>query len=358
MSNPNTMDDICAVILAAGDGTRMRSRWAKVLHPVLGRPMVHYSVDLCLRLGVKRVMVVVGAQAEDVKKTLAGWPVEFVHQAEPRGTAHAVIQTEPALSGFDGTVLVLGADMPLIGDEIVRRLVEVQTSTGAVVTLLTAEVKNAAGYGRILRDQRGRLRGIVEEVEATERERGVNEINAGIYCFAAPALFEALKYFRVSRVKGESLLPEVMQIFVEQGQLIYTVLAADPTEVLGINTRADLAQVTALLRQRVQQRLMAGGVTLLDPGATYIDDTVTIGPDTVIYPGVVVEGTTTIGAGCVLYPHCRIQDAHLDDGVTILDGSVILESEVAEGCVIGPYAHLRPQSRLKRKAKVGNFCEV
>jgi bifunctional UDP-N-acetylglucosamine pyrophosphorylase/glucosamine-1-phosphate N-acetyltransferase len=159
-------------------------------------------------------------------------------------------------------------------------------------------------------------------------------------------------------VKEEFFLPEVMQIFVEQGKTIYTMLAGDPCEALGINTRAELAQAGSLLRHRVHERLMAAGVTLLDPAATYIDDTVTIGPDTVVYPGVVLQGATSIGAGCVLYPHCRIQDAHLDDGVTVLDGSVIVQSEIAEGCVVGPYAHLRPQSRLKAKVKVGNFCEV
>ncbi len=352
------MQDVCAVILAAGDGTRMRSRQAKVLHPVLGRPMVHYPVDLCLRRGVKRVLVVVGAQAEQVKEALAGRPVEFVHQGEPRGTAHAVLQTEGALQGFAGTLLVLAGDTPLLRDETVRKLVEVQASTGAVVTLLTAEVECPTGYGRILRDGHGRLHRIVEEVEATEQEKCIREINAGVYCFAGSVLFEGLKYVEASHVKGEFFLPEVIRVFVDQGQRIYTLLTPDPTETLGINTRAELAQAATLLRRRVQQRLMGAGVTLLDPAATYIDDTVTIGPDTVVYPGVVLEGMTTIGAGCVLYPHCRLRDAHLDDGVTVLDGSVILQSDIGEGCVIGPYAHIRPQSRLQAKAKVGNFCEV
>ncbi|MGH7380698.1 MAG: bifunctional UDP-N-acetylglucosamine diphosphorylase/glucosamine-1-phosphate N-acetyltransferase GlmU [Candidatus Methylomirabilales bacterium] len=352
------MRDVCAVILAAGEGTRMRSRRAKGLHPILGRPMVQYPVDLCLRLGVKRVLVVVGSQAEQVKEILLGRPVEYVHQGEPMGTAHAVLQTEPALSGFDGTILVLGGDMPLLTDETVRRLVDVQASTRTAATLLTAELKNPTGYGRILRDNHGRLRRIVEEVEATEKEKLVNEINAGVYCFRGSVLFEALKYVKVSRVKRESFLPEVMQIFIEQEQPIYTLLVPDSTEALGVNTRIELAEAAAFLRQRVQRRLMEAGVTLLDPQATYIDDTVTIGPDTVIYPGVTLQGATTVGAGCVIYPHCRIQDSHLADGITILDGSVILCSDVAEGCVIGPYAHLRPQSRLKAKAKVGNFCEV
>ncbi len=170
MSNINEMQDVCAIILAAGEGDRMRSRRAKVLHPLLGRPLVHYPVDLCLRLGVKRILVVVAYQADEVKQVLAERPVEFVHQGEPKGTAHAVLQTEDALRGFDGTVLVLAGDTPLLRDETVQRLHEVQTSTGAVAAVLTAEMENPAGYGRILRDTQGRLHRIVDEVEAPEQE--------------------------------------------------------------------------------------------------------------------------------------------------------------------------------------------
>ncbi len=248
MSNLNSMRDVCAVILAAGEGTRMRSRKAKVLHPLLGRPLVHYPVDLCLRLGVKRVLVVVCSQAEEVKRALAGRPVEFIYQAEPKGTAHALLQTEPALPGFAGTLLVLTGDTRLLRDETVLKLLEVQTSTGAVATLLTAEAENADGYGRILRDRHGRLRRIVEEIEATERERDVNEIDAGIYCFAGPALFPALKQATISLVKGEFSLAEVVQVFVEQGEVIYTLQASDPTEVLAINTRGELAHAAKLIQ--------------------------------------------------------------------------------------------------------------
>ncbi|MEE9221328.1 MAG: bifunctional UDP-N-acetylglucosamine diphosphorylase/glucosamine-1-phosphate N-acetyltransferase GlmU, partial [candidate division NC10 bacterium] len=258
----------------------------------------------------------------------------------------------------EGTVMVLAADTPLLREETVRQLVQAHESAGAVATLLTARVADPAGYGRILRDKQGRLRRIVEEVEATEAEKQVSEINAGVYCFAAASLFEALGRVPVSPVKGEVFLPEVVQVLVQQGQVVQAVLAADATEVQGINTRAELAQAATVLRQRVHDRLMREGVTLIDPQATYIDDTVQVGPDTVIYPGVILEGETTIGEGCVIYSNCRIQNSLLGDGITVLDGSVIVGSEIAEGCVIGPFAHLRPQTRLKRKAKVGNFCEI
>ncbi len=352
------MKNSCAVILAAGEGTRMRSRRAKVLHPLLGRPLVHYPVDQCRRLGVKRMLVVVAHQAEEVKQVLVGYPVEFVHQGEPKGTGHAVRQAEEGLRGFEGTLLVLGADTPLLTDETVRQLVDAHHKAGAVATLLTARVADPTGYGRVLLDKQGRLRRIVEEVEATPKEKQVTEINAGVYCFAARSLFAALRRVPVSPVKGEIFLPEVVRVFVKEGQRVHAVRAADAAEVQGINTRAELAQAATVLRQRVHERLMREGVTLVDPPATYIDDTVEIGPDTVVYPGVILEGTTAIGPGCVIYSHCRIQNSQVGEQVTVLDGSVILGSEIADGCVIGPYAHLRPQSRLKRKAKVGNFCEV
>jgi bifunctional UDP-N-acetylglucosamine pyrophosphorylase/glucosamine-1-phosphate N-acetyltransferase len=341
-----------------GDGAGMRSSKAKVLHPLLGRPLIRYPVDLCVRLGLKRIIVVVEHQAEEVKRALAERPVEFVDQGEPRGTAHAVLQTEPLLSGFEGTVLVLAGDTPLLREETGGKLLEVQASTGAVATLLTAESERSAGYGRIVRDRQGRLHDIVEEGKANEQDKSPREINAGVYAFACQPVFEALKYIKLSRGNGECFFHEVVRVFVEQGRTLCTLRCADPTEVLGINTRAELAQATAVLRQRVHERVLASGVTLIDPAATYIDDPVTIGPDTVIYPGVVLEGMTTIGAGCVIYPHCRIQNSHLEDQVTVLDGSIILGSEIAERCVIGPYAHLRPGSQLHSKAKVGNFCEV
>ncbi len=352
------MQGVCAVILAAGEGTRMRSRTAKVLHPLLGRPLVYYAVDLCLRLGMKRVLVVVGTQAAGVKGALAGLPVEFVHQGEPQGTAHAVLQTEAALRGFEGPLLVLSGDTPLLTEDTVRQLVDTHRAARAVATLLVARVAAPTGYGRIVRDRQGRLRRIVEEVEATAKEKRLNEINAGLYCFAAHPLFPALKAVKRSTVKGEFFLPEVVRVFIGQRRKVHTLVAADATEVLGINTRAELAHAAMVLRHRVHQCLMAQGVTILDPQATYVDTSVHIGPDTVIHPGVTLQGETTIGTGCVIYPHSRIQDSHLADNVTVLDGSVILQSNIADGCVIGPYAHLRPQSRLKAKAKVGNFCEV
>ena len=351
------MRDIVAVVMAAGEGTRMKSVRAKVLHPVLGRPMIAHVLELCKRLKVKRTIVVVGYQAEAVKEACAGAAVEFVLQAEQRGTAHAVLQAAEALKGFDGTILVLTGDVPLLGEETVRALLAHHEKKRAAATMLTGTLADPTGYGRVIRGSGGAVLRVTEEVEATPRERKVKEINAGLYAFAPPALLRALTEVRPSRVKGEFYLPEVLAALGGR-QKVEAVRASDPAEVLGINTRAELAGAGAALRQRLLSRLMGEGVTILDPSATYVDAAVSVGRDTVLYPHVTLEGQTAIGEGCVIYPGSRLRDTRLGNGVTILDGCVLTESDIADGCTLGPYAHLRPGSRLKKKAKVGNFCEV
>lgn len=352
------MRETVGLILAAGEGTRMRSDLVKVLHPLWGRPMVTYPVELCLRLPCKRVLVVICHQAERVQETLAAWPVECLHQGEPKGTAHAVAQAEGALAGFDGTLLVLTGDTPLLREETVRGLIAAHEGHGAEATILTARVEGPAGYGRIIRDRGGKVIRIVEEVEASAKEKRTNEINAGIYSFAAPALFAALRDVPASAVKGEFFLPEVIRVLVEQGSRVEAVAAPDPKEVLGINTRRELTSALGILRERLVAGLLAGGVTLLDPQSVYLDVQVTVGQDTVLYPGVILQGNTSVGERCVLYPGVRLRDTRVAEGVTVLDGSVIVESDIGAGCTIGPYAHLRPGSALADRVKVGNFCEL
>jgi bifunctional UDP-N-acetylglucosamine pyrophosphorylase/glucosamine-1-phosphate N-acetyltransferase len=321
-------------------------------------PMAAHVLELCRRLGVKRTLIVIGHQADRVREALAGYPVEFVLQAEQRGTAHAVLQTEEALQGFDGEVLVLSGDVPLLSDESLRHLLATHAASRAVATLITTRLANPAGYGRVLRHRGGAFRGIVEEVEATAAQRRVTEINAGIYCFNALRLFAALHKVRPSSVKGELYLPEVLPILMNSRGRIATVLAEDSREVLGINTRAELAEAYGILRRRVVERLMESGVTCLDPATTHVSLLATVGRDTVLYPQVQIEGASQIGERCVVHAGCRIRDSRLGDGVIVLDGSVILESEIADECAIGPYAHLRPGNRVRRKAKVGNFVEL
>jgi len=351
---------MCAVVLAAGQGTRMRSDLAKVLHPLGGLPMVGHVLDLCRRLGVKRTLVVIGHQAERVRDALAPLAsgVEFILQTEQRGTAHAVLQAEAALQGFQGDLLVINGDVPLMTDALAETLLRTHRKVRAQATLITTKLEDPTGYGRVLRDRRGAFKGIVEEVEATAPQRRVKEINAGIYCFNAPRVFAALRQVRPSAVKGEMYLPEVLPILVKAGGRIASVLADDAREVLGINTRAELAEAYGVLRLRIVNRLMEAGVTCLDPATTHVSALSRVGRDSVLYPQVQIEGHTEIGEGCTVHSGCRIRDSRLGNRVTVLDGCVILESEIADEAAIGPYAHLRPESRIRRKAKVGNFVEI
>ncbi len=354
------MREVCAVIMAAGQGTRMRSRLAKVLHPLAGQPMISYLVALCQRIGAKRILVVVGYQAERVKAAIAerGNGVEFVLQTERRGTADAILQAEAALRGTPGDVLILSGDIPLLTDGLVERLLDAHTQSGAEATAVTARLQDPTGYGRVLRQRNGQFSHIVEEVEATPEQRRVREINAGLYCFRAPSLFGALRRVQPSRVTGELYLPDVLTIIREGGGKVSLFRAPDWAEVLGINTREELAAAYAVLRGRIVRHWMAEGVTVVDPDTVHISPLARIGQDTVLYPNVHLEGRTTIGRDCVIYPGCRLRDSHLGDGVTVLDGTLVLESEVADACTLGPYAHLRPGSRLMRQAQVGNFVEM
>ena len=349
--------DLCALVMAAGQGTRMRSEVAKVLHPLGGLPMVAHVLELCRSLHLKRTLVVIGHQADQVRAALETYPVEFIPQADQRGTAHAVLMAETALEGFAGDVLVINGDVPLLSQALVERVLAAHRKSRAQATLVTTKLPNPSGYGRVLRDRTGNFKAIIEEVEANPAERRVNEINAGIYCFRTPPLFTALRQVRPSSIKGELYLPEVLRILRKGRGRIATVLAEDPREVLGINTRAELAEVAGILRRRVVDRLMESGVTCLDPTATYISVLAGVGRDTVLYPGVQIEGRTQIGEGCTIHAGSRVRDAQIGNRVTILDGSVILDSEIADESIIGPYAHLRPGNRISRKVKIGNFVE-
>lgn len=359
-ASPPALQELCAVVLAAGQGTRMHSDLVKVLHPLGGPPMVGHVLELCRRLGVKRTLVVIGHQAERVRDALAPFAngVEFIIQTEQRGTAHAVLQAEAALQGFQGDLLVINGDVPLMTDALAETLLRTHRKARAQATLITTKLDDPRGYGRVLRDRRGAFKGIVEEVEATASQRRVKEINAGIYCFSAPRVFAALRQVRPSAVKGEMYLPEVLPILVKAGGRIASVLADDSREVLGINTRAELAEAYGILRLRVVNRLMEAGVTCLDPATTHVSALSRVGRDSVLYPQVQIEGYTEIGEGCTVHSGCRIRGSRLGNRVTVLDGCVILESEIADEAVIGPYAHLRPESRIRRKVKIGNFVEI
>lgn len=352
------MNDLCTVILAAGQGTRMRSKLPKVVHPVAGLPMIAYVVETCRPFRAKRTLVIVGYQADRVREALAGEAVEFVCQPEQQGTAHALLRAQEALTGFDGDLLVVSGDTPLLTSSTLDGLLRAHREARALATVLTTELPDPAGYGRIVRSETGELLRIVEELEATPQERQLHEINAGVYCFAAPALFEALQAIRPSAVKGELYLPDVIALLRDRDGGVQACRAPDPDEVRGVNTRAELAELHRLLWRKAALRLLAEGVTLLDPEHAYIGPLVRIGPDSILYPNVTLEGQTVIGEGTTIHSGCRIRNSTVGDGTVILDGCIIQESQIGGGCRVGPYAHLRPQAKLRQRAKVGNFVEV
>ncbi len=352
------MNDLCTVILAAGQGTRMRSKLPKVVHPVAGLPMIIYVVEACRPLGAKRTIVITGHRADTVREALAGEAIEFVCQPEQHGTAHALLQAREALTGFDGDLLVVSGDTPLLTARTLDDLLRAHRESHALATVLTAELPDPTGYGRIVRSATGGLLRIVEELEATPQERQIREINAGVYCFAARALFEALQAIRPSVVKGELYLPDAIALLRDRDGGVQALPARDPDEIRGVNTRTELAEIHRLLWRKVAARLLAEGVTILDPERTCIGPLVRIGSDSILYPNVALEGQTVIGEGTTIYSGCRIRNSTIGNDTVLLDGCIIQESQIGDGCQVGPYAHLRPMARLQRYAKVGNFVEV
>jgi bifunctional UDP-N-acetylglucosamine pyrophosphorylase/glucosamine-1-phosphate N-acetyltransferase len=351
------MSDLLAVILAAGKGTRMRSALPKVLHRVGGKPMVQHVLDAAGAAGAKKGVVVIGFGAESVREAL-GTQTEFVVQAEQLGTGHAVQQTAALLKNYTGTVMILCGDTPLLQSATLAGLFAAHKQTGASATVLTAHMPDPTGYGRVIRDDSGRVVKIVEHKDATEEERKVNEVNTGIYCFERPALFEALAAVNCANQQGEYYLTDVIGILAAKQAKVWAVAAGNYEETLGVNSRLQLAGAEKILRRRKLEELMDSGVTIMDPDSTFIDAAVQIGADTVIYPFTWIEGDDTrIGRNCLIGPNTRIQNTRIGHHVT-LHFSYTHDCEIQDGAVVGPYVHLRPQTVLTEGVKVGNFVEV
>ena len=350
------MTNIFAVVLAAGQGTRMKSKLYKVLHPVCGKPMVEHVIDHISSLNVERVVTVVGHGAELVKETL-GNKSEYVLQEEQLGTAHAVQQAEPILSVLSGTTLVVCGDTPLIRPETMQALLDQHASQNAKATILTAVTDDPTGYGRILRDEHGQVSQIVEQKDATSEQQLVKEINTGTYCFDNEALFEALKLVKNENAQGEFYLPDVIEILQKQGETVAAYVTENFDETLGVNDRFALSQAEELMRARINERHMRNGVTIINPISTHISADAVIGSDTVILPGVIIEGKTVIGEDCKIGPNSHIVDSQIGNATTI-HSSVVLNSQVGNETAVGPFAHLRPESSLGNHVKIGNFVEV
>jgi bifunctional UDP-N-acetylglucosamine pyrophosphorylase/glucosamine-1-phosphate N-acetyltransferase len=355
--------DAHIVILAAGKGTRMKSALPKVLHPVAGMRMIDGVLDAGASLGPRSTIVVIGHQGDVLRGALSQRPgLTFVVQEPQLGTGHALLQTEPALSGATGTLLLLSGDVPLLKAGTLQQLFERHVASGAAATVVTAVVDEPFGYGRIVRDvgtggSGEQIARIVEERDASPAEREIREINSGIYAFALDGLFAALRRIAAENSQGEYYLPDLVTIFRSDGRCVESFRAA-AEEVLGINSRAELAAVSRIMRDQKNAELMAAGVTLEDPATAYIDRDVTIGADTIIHPCVTLEGTTTIGAGCEIHSGARIVNSHVGNGTVIFNHCVLVDARVGDHARVGPFAHLRKDADLREHARVGNFVEL
>jgi len=351
---------VTAVILAAGQGTRMKSNRPKVLHEILGRPMLAFLIDTLKAVGVEDIVLVVGHQAERVQEAYKDYGVRFVVQEPQLGTGHAVQVAMPAVPTASGTIMVLCGDAPLIAGESITNLQRLHESTRAAVTVQTIILADGAHYGRVVRDTAGQVAAVVQAKDAKDRPDilAIREINTGAYCFEASFLREGLEKIPKSPVTGEIYLTDLIQIARGEGRGVEALVDPDWEALLGINSRQELAGATRIVKRRINDEHMSQGVTLIDPDTTYIEPLVTIGKDTVIFPNCYLQGKTVVGADCVLEPNVKISDSVVGDGVLIKMGSVINESSLAAGVQVGPYSHLRPLSDLREGSRVGNFVEV
>ena len=344
-----------AIVLAAGKGTRMKSATPKVLHKAAGKALGEWALGAAAEATASKPVLVVGEGADEVKAYF-GDRAAYVLQDPPQGSGHAVMAAKDYLNG-DGYVLVVAGDMPLIRAQTLQSLIQKTSKEKLAACLLSAVVDDAFGYGRIVRGENGSVKRIVEHRDATVQQKTIREINLSIYCFDIPLLREALGSLKPANAQGEYYLTDCIEYLSGKGYRIEALECADNTECMGVNDKAQLAQAAKQLRQRINTALMREGVTLIDPDATYIDATVTVEPDAVIYPGVTLEGDTHIGAQAVLYPGSRIANSTIGSR-TVVQNSVILDSSVGENSTIGPYAYLRPKSIVGNGCRVGDFVEV
>ncbi len=343
------------LILAAGKGTRMKSDMPKVIHKVNGIPMITKIIDTLSGLNPEENILILGHKKEEVLKVV-GENCDYVLQTEQLGTGHAVIQAKEKLEGYDGDVMILYGDTPLLRESTLKSLYEYHKESGAVTTILTSIYENPFGYGRIVKED-GLVKAIVEEKEASEEIKKIKEVNAGVYCFNSKELFKALDKIDNNNEKGEYYLTDVIGIQVSENKKVQSFILEDKMEILGVNSKVELAQAGKVLRDRKNRELMEEGVILIDPETTYVEESVKVGRDTVLYPGVVLQGKTVIGENCEIIGNSRIIDSVLGNNIRV-ESSVIEESILEDGVTMGPFAHIRPKSLLKEKVHIGNFVEV
>lgn len=346
--------ELKALILAAGKGTRMKSEKPKVIHEVNGIPMVKKILNELKKINIKESILILGHKKEEILKILGN--ISYVVQEQQLGTGHAIKQAKESLKNYEGDVMILCGDTPLLKGETLKRMYEYHKSNNCTTTVLTAVYENPFGYGRIVKEN-GKFIGIVEEKEATEEIKKIKEVNAGVYCCNSKELFKALDKIDNNNEKGEYYLTDIIKIQVKENKKVDSFILEDSQEILGVNSKVELALASKILRERKNKELMEEGVILVDPDNTYIEETVKIGMDTIIYPGVILQGNTIIGENCEIIGNTRIIDSTLKNNIRI-ESSVIEESILEDKVTMGPFAHLRPKAHLKEKVHIGNFVEV
>jgi len=346
---------ITPVILAAGEGTRMKSKIPKILHPIAGRPIVWHAIQAVKSVCDRKPVVVIGPGSERVQEVL-GEEVDYCNQNERLGTGHAVQQTGKLLRRKTDTVIVTYGDMPLIRSGTLERLAASHQDHNGPITMLTIEAEDPRGFGRIIRGSDGGVRAIIEEVDASPDQLLVKELNPGVYCFNADWLWDALNLIELSP-KGEYYLTDLVGIAVDDGKWVKAIKVSDPTEMIGINTRVHLAEAAAIMRKRINNKLMLDGVSIIDPDTVYIEPEIKIGQDTVILPNTILEGDTKIGDACTIGPNSVIRDTVIGDRCVVFS-SVLESAHIEDDVDIGPYGHLRKGAYLADGVHLGNFGEV
>ncbi|MEF3306544.1 bifunctional UDP-N-acetylglucosamine diphosphorylase/glucosamine-1-phosphate N-acetyltransferase GlmU [Paenibacillus sp. GYB003] len=347
---------IFGIVLAAGQGKRMKSKLYKVLHPVCGKPMVGHVLDVLEAVRVDRKVVIVGHGAEAVQ-AYVGDRAEFALQAEQLGTGHAVSMARPMLESEDGITVVICGDTPLIRPDSLEAMIRMHVEQGAAATLMSASLEAPGGYGRVVRNAQGGVERIVEQKDCSPEEDAIREINAGTYCFDNRKLFAALAHVKNDNSQNEYYFTDVIGILRGQGEKVLAYCTNDPSEWIGVNDRIALSEAEAFMRQRINRAHMANGVTIVDPSATYIEKDVVIGADTVLLPGTALRGRTVVGEDCRIGPNCELTDTIVGSGVDIKQ-SVLSEAEVGDGSSVGPFAYLRPGAKLAGRVKIGDFVEI
>jgi len=350
------MGDTAVILMAAGKGKRMKSNLPKVLHNLAGKPILNYVFDTVDQLEVKRKILIVGYKSNKIRE-LIGDKIEYVEQKEQLGTAHAVLQTKKLLSDFKGDVLILSGDVPFLTVKTLKKLLKYHQNNNFCCTLISTILKSPEGYGRIIRDKKGEIKGIIEEVDLSADRKKITEVNGGIYCFNKDKLFRALEEVTPDNKQGEYYLTDTVEILLKEGLTVGNIIVKDYSEILGINSRLDLTDASRKVYQKTLQDLMLQGVTIVDPNSTFIERRVKIGQDTIIYPFTIIEKDTKIESSCLIGPYSHLIDANIGKGVRVWS-SIIESSTVKEGANIGPYAHLRPETVVEKGAKIGNFVEL